>query len=238
MGELYHQLTLSTATKKCRLCGVEKPLDEFHRDRSKADGRRNECKPCKCADVKTRRNPTKIRAWREANKDRIAEQARERRRANRDQVLAAKKRHREKYRKELAEKQTARYWSDPERHRENGREYARSHKTEARERHTQWRRSNIEHVREYARAASYRRKFDRDAETIEFVELLKNDPCSYCGAPGPSHIDHIVPVSKGGPNTPDNLTAACVSCNSSKHDRSLLEFLLYSRRLAEQGEAP
>lgn len=238
MDELYHQLTLSTASKKCRLCGVEKPLDQFHRDRSKSDGRRNECKPCKCADVRLRKNPEKRRAWQEANREKIREQARERRRVNRDQVLAAKKRHRDKYRRELAEKQTARYWSDPERHRAIGREYARTHKDEARERHFRWRWSNIEHVREYGRAAFYRRKFDRDAETVEFVELLKNDPCSYCGMAGPSHIDHIVPVSKGGANTLDNLTAACVGCNSSKHDRSLLEFLLYSRRLAEQGETP
>jgi hypothetical protein len=33
-------------TKVCTKCGVEKPLTEFYRDKSKKDGRRNICKSC------------------------------------------------------------------------------------------------------------------------------------------------------------------------------------------------
>ena len=32
--------------KRCSRCGVCKPLDEFHRNRARRDGRQNFCKPC------------------------------------------------------------------------------------------------------------------------------------------------------------------------------------------------
>jgi hypothetical protein len=36
--------------------------------------------------------------------------------------------------------------------------------------------------------------------------------CRYCGAPGNS-LDHVIPYSRGGPDTPDNLVLACMVCN-------------------------
>jgi hypothetical protein len=35
--------------KTCRACGTEKPLDQFHKDRSKSDGLNFYCKPCTIA---------------------------------------------------------------------------------------------------------------------------------------------------------------------------------------------
>lgn len=32
------------------------------------------------------------------------------------------------------------------------------------------------------------------------------------------HVDHVVPISKGGTDDLDNLVTACVSCNLSKYD--------------------
>lgn len=47
--------------------------------------------------------------------------------------------------------------------------------------------------------------------------------CAYCGATAESW-DHIVPVSKGGQTSMGNIVPACLSCNSSKHDRDLLNW--------------
>lgn len=44
--------------------------------------------------------------------------------------------------------------------------------------------------------------------------------CQYCNAAAES-IDHIVPRSKGGAHTWENVVAACRSCNSRKRDRLL-----------------
>lgn len=60
---------------------------------------------------------------------------------------------------------------------------------------------------------------------VEYVSILRKDPCSYCGAPS-EHIDHIIPVTKGGASHWTNLTAACSACNRNKMTSDLLGFLL------------
>ena len=40
--------------------------------------------------------------------------------------------------------------------------------------------------------------------------------CLACGIDGALTIDHVIPVSKGGPNTADNVQPLCGPCNSSK----------------------
>jgi 5-methylcytosine-specific restriction endonuclease McrA len=42
--------------------------------------------------------------------------------------------------------------------------------------------------------------------------------CQYCGAAA-ENIDHVVPRSRGGTHTWDNVVAACRPCNSRKEDR-------------------
>ena len=44
--------------------------------------------------------------------------------------------------------------------------------------------------------------------------------CQYCGATA-ENIDHVVPRSKGGTHTWDNVVAACRPCNMRKEDRLL-----------------
>jgi len=46
--------------------------------------------------------------------------------------------------------------------------------------------------------------------------------CVYCGAAATS-IDHVVPRSRGGTHTWDNVVAACGRCNHAKGDRSVAE---------------
>ncbi len=58
---------------------------------------------------------------------------------------------------------------------------------------------------------SRRAVFTRDAQT-----------CVYCGGSATS-IDHVVPRSRGGAHTWDNVVAACRRCNHTKADRSLAE---------------
>ncbi len=43
--------------------------------------------------------------------------------------------------------------------------------------------------------------------------------CQYCGQPADS-IDHVVPRSKGGAHSWENLVAACRPCNLAKRDRT------------------
>lgn len=57
-------------------------------------------------------------------------------------------------------------------------------------------------------------------------EIFKRDAfqCQYCGKHPPNcilHVDHVIPLSKGGDNDPSNLITACDSCNLGKSNISL-----------------
>ena len=43
--------------------------------------------------------------------------------------------------------------------------------------------------------------------------------CQYCGARAET-IDHVVPRSRGGPTTWENVVACCKACNAKKRDRT------------------
>lgn len=52
--------------------------------------------------------------------------------------------------------------------------------------------------------------------------------CTYCGdTGGPFDFDHILPVSRGGPNDASNLTLACATCNRSKGAKTLMEWVTH-----------
>lgn len=50
--------------------------------------------------------------------------------------------------------------------------------------------------------------------------------CAYCGQPMAFyHVDHVVPLAKGGGNDAANLALACPACNMAKGDMGLLEWI-------------
>ena len=53
--------------------------------------------------------------------------------------------------------------------------------------------------------------------------------CQYCGATA-ENIDHVIPRSRGGPHTWENVVAACRPCNSRKQDRFLEDSGMKLRR--------
>jgi 5-methylcytosine-specific restriction endonuclease McrA len=59
----------------------------------------------------------------------------------------------------------------------------------------------------------------RTALSRRAVFVRDEHRCQYCGAHADS-IDHVVPRSKGGPHTWENVAAACRPCNLTKRDRT------------------
>lgn len=53
--------------------------------------------------------------------------------------------------------------------------------------------------------------------------------CYYCGQEA-NTVDHIIPVSKGGISSDDNLIAACQRCNGGKSNRIAPGSFLSKRR--------
>jgi 5-methylcytosine-specific restriction endonuclease McrA len=60
---------------------------------------------------------------------------------------------------------------------------------------------------------THRRKITRRA-----VFARDDWTCQYCGARSQLTVDHVVPRSKGGPSTWDNIVASCAPCNRRKGD--------------------
>lgn len=65
----------------------------------------------------------------------------------------------------------------------------------------------------------------------EYVkEREQTNMCIYCGAKEDLTLDHILPLSRGGPDSPDNAIWVCQHCNSSKGDQRLYEWFGLGRR--------
>lgn len=57
---------------------------------------------------------------------------------------------------------------------------------------------------------------------------ILDDRCYYClkSLPaGPEHIDHYIPVAKGGGHFKHNLRPSCACCNIAKNDKDPIEFM-------------
>lgn len=130
------------------------------------------------------------------------------------------------------EKQKARYRADPETHRQKASAYQFKNRAAATVRQREWRENNRERYNASRRIITRNKQLgSKDADTIEYLDIIANDPCVYCGNPS-EHVDHILASARGGENHWTNYAPACAKCNQSKHAGGMLQFLL--RRL----EAP
>lgn len=60
--------------------------------------------------------------------------------------------------------------------------------------------------------------------------------CAYCGAPGDLHMDHIVPLSRGGRHSIGNVVPACQRCNLSKHNKYVTEWKRTTREVMNEWQ--
>jgi len=115
----------------------------------------------------------------------------------------------------------------------------------------QWRELNLEHARAWQRwyytetptGQAARRKGNRTRKArqrgatihpipTEALEQIRARPCLACGKAGPSTIEHLIPIARGGPHALENLDALCGPCNSSKGKLTLDEWIASDRPLA------
>lgn len=87
------------------------------------------------------------------------------------------------------------------------------------------------------------RDFVRPARTAAFTRfnLFLRDEfrCQYCGAKGEMTFDHVIPKSRGGRTSWENVVAACGLCNLKKGSRSVAEagMRLMRRPVRPEAEA-
>ena len=62
------------------------------------------------------------------------------------------------------------------------------------------------------------------------------DFCVYCFAEEDLSVEHLVPIAKGGRHVIENLTRACLSCNTSKGAKALEEWFAVREEAARWNE--
>jgi len=182
--------------KRCSRCGESKPLETFPRQSNRRDGRNCWCKDChrQWARDNSDLRRTSLRRWRERYPERVRQ-----------------------YTETHKDEQ-----------RERGRRYDRAHREKCRAKNSRW---YAEHP-DWNRERSHRRRALERGSHVEPVDrqaIYDRDDgiCHLCGEPVPREnftLDHLVPISLGGPHTSANVAIAHASCNFRRGTKSVEEF--------------
>jgi len=173
------------------------------------------------------KNAARLRRYRQEKRyDFAATRRKQYRKEKAENPERVKAKAREKRRKRLADPEYRRRFNKER--REKWAELTPEQRAELGAYIREWRKSHPEQVR--AKIREYRAKLGRSgtvsAEEWRAVVEYYGNRCAYCGREGvPLTMDHIDPVSRGGPHTPYNVAPACRRCNCSKHNSNLIEFL-------------
>jgi len=211
--------------KTCTQCKQIKSLTEFHKAKDNKDGLRANCKACGAKYDKKRyeRDRENLQAiarakyyerreqeserrkiWYQENKEAIAENKRIKRLENIDKYIAQER---------------ASYQRNKEARRAYGKQYTKNNLDKCRIKN-QERRARI--------AASNNFKI-----TVKELSKINNSPCSFCSAPAPSDADHIIPLSRGGNHGIGNLQPLCDNCNSTKYNKTIMEWRVYRMKIGK-----
>jgi hypothetical protein len=184
--------------KICMRCKSELSLNNFYKDNSKEDGLNIYCKEC-IREKSAKRYEANIEKERERSRNKTRKYYKE----NRGKILAKAK--------------VKSY--------ENHKKYYESHKSERLEKNKAYRLSNAEQYRNYCRA----RRSKKQNSVINFSnsdweECLKyfDYKDAYTGLPMETvSQDHVIPLSKGGGYTKQNIVPCEGDINSSKGNRDM-----------------
>jgi 5-methylcytosine-specific restriction endonuclease McrA len=84
-----------------------------------------------------------------------------------------------------------------------------------------YRQNNPDKVREFTQRRAGRKLDKLPYGTIPKLRTAQGDKCAICCTKlkGKGHVDHIVPLARGGRHAPRNLQILCPPCNLHKSDR-------------------
>lgn len=191
---------------KCTRCGEVKAVtaEFFNRDKRSSNGFQSRCKDCEHKESKATRA-----AHYAANQDRMIEKSRKWYHANKEKAAQRAKRYRAENIDAISEKQ---------------KEYRSNNKEKVAEYMKKWWRDNPEKRKEHKSRRRWLKKNAKGSHTADDIKAQykrQKGRCYYCDCKvGKSyHVDHVIPLTRGGSNGPENIVIACQFCNISKKDK-------------------
>lgn len=155
---------------------------------------------------------------------------------------------------EIVNKAIARHSVNKERDNEYGRNWRKINQDKVKKHYLSIRLKKLAHLKEWNKnnpekykARSFHSCSKRRARIkqtninpkpiLDFVESVKSKPsaiCYYCQKKvSTKHIqfDHMIPLSKGGMHSVENLCVSCDKCNLSKHDKLIADWMTLGQQL-------
>ncbi len=162
-----------------------------------------------------------------AYQERCKQQAREWREAHPEKVRETNSRWVEAHREHVRRRQRRAYEANKDQRRQQNHEAYIKDRDHRLAYTIAWRKENKDKCSQYEakRRAQKANGGNIEAVPIDRNEIIARDnaTCWICGAgpleSGNIHLDHVIPLCKGGSHTPDNMRVACRRCNMRKHTR-------------------
>lgn len=222
--------------KRCSICGLEFPAttEFFYRNHN---GLRADCKNCRRAYDKRRYDRVRdhrllqMRQWYAENRDYKLEQSRLWHEANKEYRRLYKKEWYATHRNYALEYMRNYRVLNLDEVRARNRDWHYQNLHRSRKSHQEWYKANPERRRVYS--ARRRSRIKASGEQFNAIDVLvqfksQKGLCWWCEKPlDPDnyHIDHRVPISKGGGNSAGQIVISCPTCNLSKKDKMPWEWI-------------
>jgi len=207
--------------KICSKCGEEFPAtSEYYYvdNRGRKDEFRARCKACELNIQST---------YRLKNKEKISKTNKKSYRKHEETIKAKHKIYRQGNKEKVRECINRWTIANKESVKEQAKRYRKNHIERCRETEKIYRKEHAEELKIKSQARKARTLSLPHTLTTSQWELIKlrfNRKCAYCNKELPLTQDHLVPISKGGEYTHNNIIPACGACNSSKRDNIFLDW--------------
>ena len=183
------------------------------------------CKECK-RDYDRRRYAknreavkAQSKAYREGNREVIAEREKAYREKNREAIAYYQKAYYSKNRGAILEYQKA-YRGE---NRGARLEYQKAYRGKNREAIAEYQKAYRKAHPDKIRAKGHRRRANLAGVPQDGLVYELDPFCAVCYSTESLTVEHMVPISRGGPDTLGNKATMCQSCNSSKNVKSILD---------------
>ncbi len=176
-----------------------------------------------CDSCKTEKRRQYLKDWYEANREEERKKRKAKYEADKERILAKNRAYYHVNKDKLDVKRREWYKRNKEQTLARGRAWYQANKERVREVTRAWKLSNWERYQENNSRRYVATKNGEGRLTAEQWKAIKaayGNRCCYCGRKMKRLTqDHVIPLSKGGTHTPDNVVPACLSCNAGKRDR-------------------